>query len=331
MKHKPPQKATKLSEEQYRIRLLRRNELDRFVELGYPTCAFLHGRTGMSELLQKQRFRSFVSRHAFEEGSEIHVLADESDRIIGQLWLHTSHNQFNGQKELWIWDLTIDKPYQGTGLSKGLLEFAQHRSVELGCQELWLLVAEDNVRAREVYQTFGLADGARLMKLTLGAQKKSAATAPGDLIVRGLESITVRTLKEKHIVPMLELWREAELEHKPRGRDTAQKLQDELRRAPDLFWGAFDADRIVGSVFGTLEGRRKGWLNRLAVHPDYRRKGIARALIAKCEESLSKRGARIIAVFTLEENEASARLLESCGYAHSPGLRYYTKREHDDI
>ncbi len=331
MKHKPPQKATKLPSEPYRVRLLRRNELDRFVELGYPTCAFLHGRTGVSELLQKQRFRSFVSRHAFEEGSEVHVLADESDRIVGQLWLHTSHNQFNGQKELWIWDLTIDRPFQGTGLSKGLLELARRRSVELGCQELWLLVAEDNARAREVYQTFGLADGARLMKLTLGVQKKSATAASSDLAVPGLDGIIVRKLNKEDVVPMLELWREAELEYKPRGRDTAEKLQGELRRAPDLFWGAFDGERIIGSIFGTLEGRRKGWLNRLAVHLDYRRRGVARALIAKCEESLSKRGAGIIAVFTLEENEASARLLESCGYAHSPGFRYFTKREHADI
>jgi ribosomal protein S18 acetylase RimI-like enzyme len=330
MTHKPPQKATTPSREEYRVRPLRRNELDRFIELGYPTCAFLHGRTGTSELLQKQNFRSFASRHAFEEGSEIHVLADASDRIVGQLWLHTSRNQFNGQKELWIWDITIDETFQGIGLGKRLLELAQHRSVELGCQELWLLVAEDNTRAREIYQTFGLADGARLMKLTSDA-KKSMAAAPCVSAVPGLEGIIVRTLKEEDVVPMLELWRNAELEYRPRGRDTPEKLQAELRRAPDLFWGAFDGEKIIGSVFGTLEGRRKGWLNRLAVHPDYRRKGVAKALIATCEESLAKRGAGVIAVFTLEENEASARLLKSCGYARFPGIRYYTKRERDDI
>jgi ribosomal protein S18 acetylase RimI-like enzyme len=313
--------------EDFPLRLLKHQELDRFIELGYPTCSFLHGRKFVSEASQKQRFMQFVLLHAFEEGSEIHVMTDPDKTIVGQLWLHTSRNQFNGQKELWIWDLTIAPTCQKRGLGKKLLQFAVRRAVELDCQELWLLVAEDNYAARELYRNAGLGDAARMMKLAVPAQEGSlnASTHP-------IGQITLRTLKEEDIGPMLDLWQKADLPYRPSGRDTPERLLAELRSTPDLFWGAFDGNQLVGSIFGTFEGRdRKGWLNRLAVHPSHRRTGIAKALMAACENALKERGVKIIAGLVLEDNEASARLLEACGYTHHPYIHYYTKRESPEI
>jgi ribosomal protein S18 acetylase RimI-like enzyme len=66
------------------------------------------------------------------------------------------------------------------------------------------------------------------------------------------------------------------------------------------------------------------------VHPDYRRKGIGKALIAACEKALKERGVKIIACLVVEDNEASARLIEACGYVRLPYIRYYTKRESAD-
>ncbi len=318
--------AALASSEDFQLRSLKRQELGRFVELGYPTCAFLHGRKLLSEASQKQRFTEFVLLHAFEEGSEIHVLPDSSGTVVGQLWLHTSGNQFNGQKELWIWDLTIAPTYQKRGLGKRLLQFAVHRAVELSCQELWLLVAEDNHAARELYRDAGLSDAARMMKLAAGAQKNSPTAS-----IHHIGQITLRTLKEEDIDSMLELWREAGLPFRPGGRDTPERLLAEFVSTPDLFWGAFDGNQLVGSIFGTFEGQnRKGWLNRLAVHPGYRRTGIAKALVTACENSLKDRGIKIIAALVLEENEASARLIEACGYTHHSYIRYYTKRENPE-
>ena len=54
---------------------------------------------------------------------------------------------------------------------------------------------------------------------------------------------------------------------------------------PGGFIGAFADGKLVGIVVATHDGR-KGWINRLAVHPDYRRRGIAKKLIEEAEEYL---------------------------------------------
>lgn len=318
-----------LNTKEFHLRPLKRKELSRFIELGFPTCIFLHGRENISKSFQKQQFRSFVNQHAFEEGSEIHILADDSDQIAGQLWLHTTINRFNGQKELWVWDITIDKPHQGCGLGKRLMEFARQRAAELNCEELWLLVADDNFSARRFYEDFGMVDAGRVMKMTIGAEENSISASESTTSTN-TEGIIIRPLIPEDIGPMLQLWRDADLEHRPTGRDTPERIRAEIRSIPDLIIGAFDNGKIIGSVLGTTDGRR-GWINRLVVHPDYRRKGLAKKLMDACEKSLRARGLGIFTVLVHDENLPSVKLLESCDYLLYHGILYYTKRDRKDI
>jgi ribosomal protein S18 acetylase RimI-like enzyme len=99
---------------------------------------------------------------------------------------------------------------------------------------------------------------------------------------------------------------------------------------PELFLGAFQNGRLIGSVIATFDGRR-GWVNRLAIVPEERRRGVAKALIARAEKLLRQRGAMIIGAHVERENTASLRFFERCGYNLRGDIVYVSKRERPDV
>jgi len=128
---------------------------------------------------------------------------------------------------------------------------------------------------------------------------------------------------------MLKVWKEAGLSYRPNGRDKLSSLKVQRKTMPDLFIGAFVGRRMVGVVLGS-DDTRKGWLNRIAVIPEERGRGIARTLIEASEDALRKRGRRMFCVHIEEENEESMDLFEKQGYKREHDIFYYTKRERKD-
>ena len=90
------------------------------------------------------------------------------------------------------------------------------------------------------------------------------------------------------------------------------------------------ASELVGVVLGTHDGR-KGWINRLAVHPDWRRRRLGAALICVCEASLVVEGIGITAALVEVGNDASCRVFEQAGYGNDIPVVYYRKLQRPDI
>lgn len=139
----------------------------------------------------------------------------------------------------------------------------------------------------------------------------------------------VRALTETDLAQVPRVWVEAGLPCRPKGRDAPEGLVAQFRRDPDLFIGAFAEDELIGVAIATDDGR-KGWINRLAVLPSHRRKGVGRALIEKCEEALRKRGRGVFSILIEGENEASERLFLTSGYRDESDIRYYAKRDSEE-
>ena len=108
-----------------------------------------------------------------------------------------------------------------------------------------------------------------------------------------------------------ELWQAAGLS--PRPSDTRDEVAKKLRRDPDLFLVACDGPRIVGSVLGGWDGRRC-WVYRVAVHPDYQRKGIGRTLMSELEKRLGPKGALAINIIRNARNDRARAFYRSLGY-----------------
>ncbi len=140
----------------------------------------------------------------------------------------------------------------------------------------------------------------------------------------------IRTLKIKDYSAMAELWQRAGLPFKPRGRDSKRRIEKQMKTFPEFFIGAFHEDKLVGVVIGSYDGRMKGWINRLAVDPAYRRQGIAQQLTYRVEETLEKHGAAIFGVLIETPNEESVRLFKKMGYAAHKKILYFTKRKNQE-
>jgi ribosomal protein S18 acetylase RimI-like enzyme len=139
--------------------------------------------------------------------------------------------------------------------------------------------------------------------------------------------IVIRPLAPEHIDAVVHLWKQADLPYRPTGRDEPGALGTQMAANRDLFLGAFaEPDgRLAGIVIGSIDGRQKGWVNRLAVDPAFRRHGIARLLLAEIETRLKARGALLVAALIEVENDASLTLFRATGYEETRGLVYLRK------
>ena len=123
------------------------------------------------------------------------------------------------------------------------------------------------------------------------------------------------------------LWSVAGLRICSEGRDSEQPFRRQLAHFGDLYLVATDplnAKRIVGVVLGSHD-HRKGWINRLAVHPDYRRTGVAVRLMSACDAAFRACGIEIVAALVEPDNAASFALFEKLGYRTDVPVRYYRK------
>lgn len=71
--------------------------------------------------------------------------------------------------------------------------------------------------------------------------------------------------------------------------DPFKDIDLKLQFQPDLFLVGRCADRLIATVMAGYEGHR-GWINYLAVQPDFRRQGIGRLMVGAAEDKLRRLG-----------------------------------------
>jgi ribosomal protein S18 acetylase RimI-like enzyme len=81
---------------------------------------------------------------------------------------------------------------------------------------------------------------------------------------------------------------------------------------------------IAGSLIATFDGWR-GNMYRLAVHPDFQRRGVARRLVDEAHVWLRELGCKRITALVEGEHDYATGFWESAGYTHNAGMRRYSK------
>ena len=133
----------------------------------------------------------------------------------------------------------------------------------------------------------------------------------------------------EHHAEIIDLWQRAGLHIRPEGRDSAEAFAQQMATGVQTPIGLRDGERLVAVALATHDSR-KGWINRLAVDPDYRRQGLGLQLIRLCEEHFRSVGIDIWAALIEDWNEASLALFRKAGYHVHDNITYASQRTRSD-
>ncbi len=140
---------------------------------------------------------------------------------------------------------------------------------------------------------------------------------------------TLRRLTIDDHAGILKLWQRAGLHSiRPEGRDSRSEFAKQLAGG-QIAIGLEEDGRLIGVALATSD-TRKGWINRLAIDPDYRRQGYGEQLVQAAEDALREIGMHLIAALIEEGNTASLALFEKSGYVTHQHLYYVSKRDSAD-
>ena len=94
-----------------------------------------------------------------------------------------------------------------------------------------------------------------------------------------------------------------------------------LRRNPDTCFVAEESGQIVGVILAGNDGRR-GYIYHTAVHPQYRRQGIATQLVEAALQALQRAGINKASLVVFADNEAGNRFWQKIGFSPRTDLVY---------
>lgn len=139
--------------------------------------------------------------------------------------------------------------------------------------------------------------------------------------------VQIRAFKPQDEAQVIALWRACQLVRP--SNDPAKDIQRKLRVRPEWFLVGIFEGTIIASVMVGYEGHR-GWLNYLAVAPEYQRRGHARALIDEAERLLRAAGCPKINLQVRNANHAAMECYRRLGFSVDEVVSMGKRLEHDD-
>jgi ribosomal protein S18 acetylase RimI-like enzyme len=119
----------------------------------------------------------------------------------------------------------------------------------------------------------------------------------------------IRVFKQEDFEEVLTLWERCDLLRPWNDPE----LDIERKLNPELFLVAEVSGVVAGTVMGGYDGHR-GSAYYLGVHPEYRGRGIANALMNRLEKKLIARGCPKIQLMVRAENDAVISMYEKLDY-----------------
>ncbi|MDE6074967.1 MAG: GNAT family N-acetyltransferase [Clostridia bacterium] len=106
--------------------------------------------------------------------------------------------------------------------------------------------------------------------------------------------------------------------------DTKEGIEKFLERNPETCFVALIDGRIAGAIMVGTDGRR-GYIYHTAVHPDYRRRGIAKALVDCALSAVERLGINKVALVVFGRNKDGNAFWEKMGFTTREDIIYRNK------
>ncbi len=99
--------------------------------------------------------------------------------------------------------------------------------------------------------------------------------------------------------------------------DPVADISRKMRVQPELFFVASVGRDVVGTIMAGYDGHR-GWIYYVVVHPERRRAGLGRRLVAHAEQALRDIGCPKANLQIRAGNEAAVGFYQALGYLQEP-------------
>ena len=106
-------------------------------------------------------------------------------------------------------------------------------------------------------------------------------------------------------------------------------IQRKLKVEPEMFLVACSHGRVIATVMAGYDGHR-GWINYLAVHPQYQRVGIATRLVKEAESRLRAKGCPKINLQVRTSNAGVIEFYQKLGFTMDDVVSLGKRLESDE-
>jgi putative acetyltransferase len=135
--------------------------------------------------------------------------------------------------------------------------------------------------------------------------------------------ITIKPFTIAEYDEVIALWKACE-GVRLRESDSREHMAFYLQRNPEMSLVAYEGERLVANVLCGHDGRR-GIIHHLAVHPQFRRKGIANQLVEMCQTKLKAVGILKSLLIVLNDNESGIAFWQNAGWQLRPDIQMMSK------
>jgi ribosomal protein S18 acetylase RimI-like enzyme len=137
----------------------------------------------------------------------------------------------------------------------------------------------------------------------------------------------IRSFQPEDEPSVIALWQQCDLVRP--WNDPHRDICRKLKVNPEWFLVGLVDGQVVATVMAGYEGHR-GWLNYLAVAPEFQRRGLARGIVVEAERLLRKAGCPKINLQIRTSNQAVIEFYRRLGYSVDDVVSMGKRLEHED-